>query len=185
MGDLPRVVADALARELHGAQPDEIEEVRHEGVPILYEAEFRAPDGAAGADDELEGDENENEAEDDNDGQEREVAVLADGQPAPPGDEGQREGGISEREVKIGDVPQPVAETLRRFFKSQDSPRWTKSATKASSSSTTAKAGITRSPFTPAANWPEGRRRTAKRMVKTMTTARTTTTIDRLQTAPI
>ena len=88
--DLPKAVADTLQVLRGGNQAGEIEEIRYEGIPILYEAEVGR------------------------DGQESEVSVFPDGRLAGHEDgDVESEGGIEEREVDVRHLPKAVAELVR------------------------------------------------------------------------
>jgi hypothetical protein len=89
--DLPKAVAETLHVLRAGGPADEIEEIRYEGVPILYEAEFGR------------------------DAQAHEVSVFPDGRLAGHDDrDAEAEEGIEERELDVRDLPRAVAEALRR-----------------------------------------------------------------------
>jgi len=88
--DLPKAVADTLSVLGGLEQAGEIEEIRYEGIPILYEDEVGR------------------------DGQESEVSVFPDGRLAGhEGRDAESEEGIEEREVDAGRLPKAVAETVR------------------------------------------------------------------------
>ncbi|MHC5005921.1 MAG: hypothetical protein ACYTGF_01030 [Planctomycetota bacterium] len=90
--DLPKAVADTLQVLRGGNQAGEIDEIRYEGIPILYEAEVGR------------------------DGQESEVSVFPDGRLAGHEDaDAESEGGIEERELDVGRLPKAVAELVRNL----------------------------------------------------------------------
>jgi hypothetical protein len=88
--DLPKAVADTLSVLRGREQAGEIEEIRYEGIPILYEAQVGR------------------------DGQESEVSIFPDGRLAAGEDrDAESEAGIEEREVDVARLPKAVAEMLR------------------------------------------------------------------------
>jgi hypothetical protein len=92
--DLPKAVADTLGVLAGRERTGEIEEIRYEGVPILYEAEVGR------------------------NGQESEVSVFPDGRLAGHEDrDAESDGGIEEREVEVGRLPKAVAEMVRSHAK--------------------------------------------------------------------
>ncbi|MHC4768207.1 MAG: hypothetical protein ACYTEI_05800 [Planctomycetota bacterium] len=92
--DLPKAVADTLQVLRGDNQAGEIEEIRYEGIPILYEAEFGR------------------------DGQESEVSVFPDGRLAGHEDSDvESEGGIEELELDVARLPKAVAEMVRSHAK--------------------------------------------------------------------
>lgn len=91
--DIPAGIAEKIQREMGGRLADEIEEVRYEGLPILYEAEYDVA------------------------GTEYEVAVLPTGEVLRKGPEGDEPyEGVREREIGLDKAPAAVAETIRRHF---------------------------------------------------------------------
>jgi len=98
MDGLPRAIAQALQQRLNGVAPDEIEEIRYEGVPILYEAEAEV------------------------DGAEREFAVRGDGSVVEGGGENAEDDaseGLREREVALADLPTAIADAMREQLKGE------------------------------------------------------------------
>jgi hypothetical protein len=90
--DLPKAVADTLVILRGRDQADEIDEIRFEGIPILYEAEVGPEES------------------------ESEVLIHPDGRLAGHEDgDVEMEGGIEEREVDFRDLPRAVAELVRHF----------------------------------------------------------------------
>jgi hypothetical protein len=113
MDQLPQSVARTLQNALHGRAAEEIEEIRYEGLPVLYEAEYRA------------------------DGREIEIAIWPGGELVPdrpdePDDDGDDNGddgddpegddeddngdSIGERDVTSDRLPAPAAEALRKLL---------------------------------------------------------------------
>ncbi|MFG0251588.1 MAG: hypothetical protein ACF8NJ_01790 [Phycisphaerales bacterium JB038] len=93
LADLPLTVADTLRLHSGGLALEEIEEVRCEGIPILYEAEYLV------------------------EGAEYEIAVFPNGLLARRGaDEGEPDDGLREREIDLDDTPPAVAATIRHHF---------------------------------------------------------------------
>jgi hypothetical protein len=93
LDEVPLLVADALRYHLGDANATEIEEVRCEGLPILYEAEFLV------------------------DGEEYDVAVLPNGTLANRGsDDDEPYDGLREREIDLAEAPPAVAATIRKHF---------------------------------------------------------------------
>ncbi len=93
LDDVPLLVADALRFHLGDANATEIEEIRCEGLPILYEAEYLV------------------------DGEEYDVAVLPNGTLANRGsDDDEPYDGLREREIDLAEAPPAVAATIRKHF---------------------------------------------------------------------
>lgn len=92
MNDVPASIAAALGNLLGDREADEIEEIRYEGTPILYEAEWEA------------------------DGQEHEVAVLPTGEPADTSEDDETDEELLEEEIDQSDVPTAVVETLMQHL---------------------------------------------------------------------
>lgn len=92
LDELPASIATAFRAWLSGANADEIEEIRYEGIPIIYEAEITI------------------------DGAERELMLLGNGAIAPHVENNEGHDGIEEHDTDPGELPQLIADALERLI---------------------------------------------------------------------
>ena len=117
MDQLPQSVAATLRQQLEGREAEEIEEIRIEGLPVLYEAEYvdngREVDVAIWPNGQpVQGRMDEGE-DDDVDDEERDE----EGEDADLDDDDEDENEMGERGVSLDDLPRPAADALRALLR--------------------------------------------------------------------
>ena len=93
LDDLPADIAAVMQGWLGRAEADEMEEIRYEGIPVMYEAEIET------------------------DGTEREIIILADGTTIEQDDDDEHaDDGLVERSIDPGELPRPIAQALSKLL---------------------------------------------------------------------